>query len=560
MFDLRHYQREAVEAVRGTWARHQGAALVAATGTGKTETYLALAVAEPGRVLVVAHRDYLINQPISRLAAHGFDDVGVEMADERSESKLMRNKVVFGTVQSLSRPNRLATFDPADFTLLIVDEGHRAVSATYRRVLDHFRRNPRVRVLILTATPKRKDNVALGNLCDGDIEVAYTYGPRQAAEDGWIVPLRFYRREVEGLDFSHVALKGTDLDPEQVESLLLQERPLHKVCASLAEDRGATIVFCPSVKVAQAYATLMNNRYRPNRAAVLWADSEDEEREATSKRLAQGEIDYVFNVDLFTEGYDVPELARVVWAAPTASLVRFTQGTGRVFRPHSSVKRLLRGPKEEAGQRRLMIEQSPKPVGHVVTYYPQNCRHQLCEPNDILGGEDLPPEVRSAAKQVQEATAAQANGSDPEEDVRTAKALVELRALLDRRRRRIKAKATVNDVEYDAFGGGRNRSGSEGATAVKSAAKAVSEDWPAGDPATDRQRGWFRWKGHHLPAGATKFQASVARDLIELGVSPLTALGYGKRQALKVRDELRRRQDDAGGIPRHDGATAADGC
>ena len=535
MFELRYYQREAVEARRREHERHQATVIVSATGTGKTEMYLHEAVSEPGRVLVIAHRDYLLGQPIKRLEAHGFDDIAVEKAELRSETMLRKAKVVFGSVASVCKAERLATFNPFDFSLVIVDEGHRAVAATYRRVIDHFRKNPHVRFLILTATPKRKDNVALGNLCDGDVSVAYTYGPKQAADDGWIVPLRFYRREVEGLDFSRVALKGSDLDQEQVEALLMQEKPLHRVCASLAEDRGPTIIFCPGVMVARAYAALMNERYRPGRSAVLWADSEDEERELVGKQLQCGDLDYVFNVDLFTEGFDVPELARVVWAAPTASLVRFTQGTGRVFRPHSSLRTQLTGDRAETEQRRLMIEQSPKPFGAVVTYYPQNCRHQLCEPNDILGGEDLPTEVRAFAKQIQEATASQPTGSNPEEDVETAEALVELRSLVDKRRKQLKAKAKVHDVQYDAMGGSRNRSIGTSATSEKAAAKAVSTDWPDGKPASDAMLKWFRFKRIAVPDGLTAWRAYTVRYLVERGVSPETAMSYSKRRALAVR-------------------------
>lgn len=81
-----------------------------------------MAVAEAGRVLVLAHRDYLLNSPIKRLAAHGFDDVAVEKADARSEVYFTKAKIVFASVQSLSRPKRLATFDPQSFSLVIIDE------------------------------------------------------------------------------------------------------------------------------------------------------------------------------------------------------------------------------------------------------------------------------------------------------------------------------------------------------------------------------------------------------------------------------------------------------
>lgn len=539
MFDLRYMQVEAKESVLAEWEKVQSTAVVMATGVGKTELYMAVATEVPGRALVLAHRDYLLSQPIARLKAHGFDDVAVEKAELRSEMGGMyrRAKVVFASVQTLSKPDRLSQFDPMEFDVLIVDEGHRAVAASYRKVIEHFRGNPRLRVLILTATPKRKDGVALGHVADS---VAYTYGPKQAAEEGWLVPLKFYRREVAGLDFSRVALKGADLDAEAVERLMLEEGPLHEVCASLAErDRGATIVFCPGVHVARAYSALMDQRYRPGRSAVLWADSDDRERETVTAKLANGDIDYVFNVDLFTEGYDVPNLERVVWAAPTASLVRYTQGTGRVFRPHGSLRTQLTGTREQSAERRLLIDQSPKPFGHVVTFYPQNCRHQLCDPTDILGGDDLPADVRAAAKRVQEATAAQIGGSNPEEDVETAKAFVELRALLDERRRHLKAQAQVTDVQYDGMGGSgaRMRSAGDGSGRAQEAA-AVSGvgDWPAGKPASDGQVGYLVRLGvpRDIAASVTSWHASTAIDLIRLGVPGATAIGYGKRQALAV--------------------------
>ncbi|OWK45830.1 DEAD/DEAH box helicase [Fimbriiglobus ruber] len=537
MLHLRDYQQSAAAAVRAEWERVQSTAVVMATGTGKTELYLDLAVSDPGRALVLAHRDYLLDQPIARLAALGFKDVAVEKAKATSEGGLWQAKVVFASVQTLSKPDRLARFDPTQFSVLIVDEGHRAVARSYRTVIDHFRKNPRLRVLVVTATPKRKDGVALAAVCDS---VAYTYGPRQAAADGWIVPLRFFRREVDGLDFSHVALRGTDLDADHVEQLLLEEKPLHTVCASLAEDRGPTIVFCPGVAVARAYSALMNQRYRPGRSAVLWADSSDEERALVAQRLAADETEYVFNVDLFTEGYDVPELARVVWAAPTASLVRYTQGVGRVFRPHASLRGQLASD-QSADDRRQLIAASPKPFGAVVTYYPQNCRHQLCDPTDILGGDDLAPGVRAAVRQVQETTAAQPGGSDPEADLDTAAAFVELRALLDRRRQSIRATATVTDVEYDGITGRPIRAVGDTAEGASAAARSVSADWPPGDPASVKQLTWLRW--HGLPdafdLGLTKFRAVVLRDLIEAGVNPITALHYPKWQALAVRESYR---------------------
>lgn len=539
MFDLRYYQQQLIAGARAAWESHQSTAIIAATGCGKTEMYMDLAVSEPGRVLVLVHRDYLIGQPIDRLAAAGFEDVAVEKADERAETGFRKAKIVFASVQSVgpaSQEKRLNTFDPFAFSLVIVDEGHRATSPSYRRVLDHFTRNPRVKVLILTATPNRKDGIALGNVCQS---VGGVYGPAQAMADGWIVPVKFYRRDVSSLDFSNVRLKGTDLDPDQVQQLLMQEKPLHEVCASLAEDRGPTIVFCPEVAVAHAYAELMNNRYRPNRAKMLYAESPDDERERAGKMLAGGDLDYIFNVNLYTEGYDLPNLLRVVWAAPTASLVRYTQGVGRVFRTHPSLRGRLTGGPEEAAARRLLIEQSPKPFGVVVTYYPVNCKHELCDPVDILGGDDLPPAVKGFAKQVQDETSRQGGGSRTAEDIETAKVFCDLVTVVDERRRELKAKAAFADREFDPMSGRKATSGGKAVATAKHTPEAVAASWGGGDPLSDKQAGWFKWKRIHVPAGVTKFRAVVVRDLIEAGVQPATAFGWPKRTALEVRDKYR---------------------
>jgi superfamily II DNA or RNA helicase len=546
VFDLRYYQSELVAGARKAWQTHQSTAIVCVTGGGKTEMYMSLAVEEPGRVLVLVHRDYLINQPIERLERAGFTSVAVEKADERAEGGLRKAKIVFASVQSIgpeSQAKRLATFDPNEFSLVITDEAHRATSPTYRRVYDHFKKNPRVKLLFVTATPNRKDGVALSNVCES---VGGVYGPSQAVSDGWIVPVQFYRRDVASLDFSNVRLKGTDLDPEQVQSLLMQEKPLHEVCASLAEDRGPTIVFCPEVAIAHAYAELMNNRYRPNRAKMLCADSPDEEREAAGKRLANGDLDYIFNVNLYTEGYDLPNLLRVVWAAPTASLVRYTQGVGRVFRTHPSLRGHLTGGREEAARRRLLIEQSPKPFGIVVTYYPVNCKHELCDPVDILGGDDLPPDVKGFAKQVQDETSRQGGGSKTEEDIETARVFCDLRAVVEQKRRELKAKATFADRQFDPMSGRRAGGADRPVAAARENATVAAASWGAGEPLSEKQAKWFAWKRIPVPSGMTKWQAAVVRDLIEMGVEPATAIGYPKRQALKVRDEIRARSAGEG--------------
>ena len=543
-FHLRYYQSEAVSAVYAEWeCGVRSTAIIACTGGGKTEMYLNIGVREPGRVLVLVHRDYLIQQPIDRLASHGFVDVAVEKAEEKSEvgSLFTRGKIVFASVQSIGpskQMHRLETFDPSDFSLVIIDEAHRSTAVTYRRVLDHFGKNPKCRVLIVTATPKRKDGVALGNVCES---VAYTYGPATAMKEGWIVPTRFFRREVKDLDFSQVRMKGADLDPDQMQEAMMQERPLHEFCASLADFSGPSIIFVPKRDIGFAYAEMMNRRYRPGRARMIDQETRDEERTAVGKMLERGELDYLFNVNIVTEGYDLPLLQRVIWAAPTASLVRYTQGVGRVFRPHSSIKAELYGDREESERRRSVIEASEKPFGEVVTYYPQNCRHQLCDPVDILGGDELPDDLSIQAKRVQDETARLPGGSDTEEDLETARVMLEFKSVLDRRLKEVKAKAEYVDTEFNPMNGERGRVGST-PNRPRDGELAVDMTWPKGNPISPKQAKWFRWKCATVEqiSRLTKWRAMVVRDLYESGVWSLNdAINLPKRQAVEAWDKIK---------------------
>ena len=541
MFDLRYYQHDARDAIIKAWDRYQSTLCVMPTGTGKTELFLSIAVEEPKRVMVLVHRDYLITSPIDRLARHGFDSVGVEKAERSADSGFDKPKIVFASVQSMSE-QRMRKFNPFEFSTLIIDEGHRAIAKSYRAVIDYFKTNPKLKILIVTATPKRKDGIALGNVCDSE---AFAYSPAEAAAEGWIVRPRFFQRDVPQLDFSNVRMKGQDFDPDQLEQLMTQEEALHKICASLADDRGPTIVFCASVAIARVYATVFEQRYRPGRAVALWADSDDETREAATKGLADGKLDYIFNVDLFTEGYDVPHLVRVVWTNPTGSLMRWTQGCGRSFRPHHSIARMLSGGREESAQRRLMIEQSPKPFCEIVTYVPSNCRHTICTPLDLLGGRELPDEVKTKAEQIQQETARQGDGSDTESDIESAKCVIDLRKAIDYRRREIKAKAIVHDAEYDGMGGGQRyrKADSIPTGDVLKTALGVAASWGNGEPATPKQLGWFKYKGVCNPEslGMTKWRAVVVRNLYEAGVSLSTALTYSKKQALAVEASMKSR-------------------
>ena len=115
---MRPYQQASVDAIREKLAEFRSALLVLPTGCGKTRCFTEIAGAWPGRVLVLAHRDELLQQARKRMEAETGEHVGLEQADFRGGDE----RIIVGSIQTMCQPNRLAGWNPDDFSLIIVDE------------------------------------------------------------------------------------------------------------------------------------------------------------------------------------------------------------------------------------------------------------------------------------------------------------------------------------------------------------------------------------------------------------------------------------------------------
>ena len=136
---LRDYQKEVLNIIDNL---EPGAYLVQmATGLGKTMTFTN--IERKGRVLVLAHREELVTQPIKYYDC----PVGIEMADKHSNGE----EVVIASVMTLI--HRLEKFRSDEFDMIIIDEAHHAAATSYKKIINYFK--PRL-LLGFTATPNRR--------------------------------------------------------------------------------------------------------------------------------------------------------------------------------------------------------------------------------------------------------------------------------------------------------------------------------------------------------------------------------------------------------------------
>lgn len=318
MYDLRPYQTEAIEAINEHWQDWQRELLVLPTGCGKTVVFNEIARQKAPGVLILAHRDELIEQARQKFGG----DTGKIKADENSVLP-----VTVGSVQTMCR----RTYDSDLFSTIIVDEAHHAVSPSYQSILRQF---PDAKVLGVTATADRADKKNLGQYFDG---IAYQYPLKKAVEEGWLCNISARTVPID-IDFSNVKVSVGDFEVNSIAETLEPYLPeIAKAIAEYAADRK-TVVFLPLVSIAKEFRDILesvgldarevNGQSNDRKEILEWFD-----------KAGPGSV--LCNAMLLTEGWDCPSVDCVVVLRPTKVRALYTQMIGRGTRLSPGKKDLL---------------------------------------------------------------------------------------------------------------------------------------------------------------------------------------------------------------------------
>ena len=412
MLRLRDYQTEAVDCIYEAWQSNNAVLAVLATGLGKTVIAAEVVIRWPGtkRILFIAHVKELIDQAQERIGHHTDDAVSVEMGPRKDNEGSFGppSRVLAASIQTLSR--RMQKFKPTDFDLVIIDEFHHAAANSYRRLWDWLNTgNPQAKLLGITATPNRADNLTLGCIAE---TCAYQMDIRDGIDSGWLVPIKQQYIVVEDLDFSHcrtlakdinehdleIAMLGgeesDDMTPEErAELLAKQERMMHAIAApAVRESQGRPgIVYCVTVNHATRMAEVFR-RYPGVTAQVITGKTNDKERAEMIADFKGGRLQFLVNVGVATEGFDVPGAHLIVMARPTKSKTLYTQMVGRGTRPVAGMIDRYDTPE----LRQEAIANSVKPFMTVLDFCGNSGKHKLVSTADVLAG-DMPAEFVAAA-------------------------------------------------------------------------------------------------------------------------------------------------------------------
>lgn len=370
--------------------------IVHATGGGKTVVASMLRQHHDfrGKIMFLTHREKLANQTEATFqwANPGYM-IGMEMADRRSAPM---DTFIIGSVPTLgkSKSERIKKFDPAEFSAVISDEAHHAISPEWMRVLDYFGLlepdTPHgILSLGMTATPNRADGNGLRRLFD---EIVHTWSLMDGIDAGYLADLEYYKIKTH-TNLDGVKTRAGDWAAGELEKTVnTPERNAQIVREWFARcQRQKTLAFCVDVQ----HALDLAEAFKAHGVAAEAVWGEDPDRNQKFDRFRDHESTLLTNCQLATEGFDDWSIMWGIMARPTRSALLYQQMLGRLTRIPPEVRQQYRTlwKAEEAG-----FEIAKRCAG--VLDFVDNCRHPAVSLPYLIG---LPAEMDIKGKSVRKA-------------------------------------------------------------------------------------------------------------------------------------------------------------
>ncbi len=302
------------------------ALLISATGTGKT--YLSafdVQNAKPKKLLFLVHREQILKQAMNSFKAVLGNEISMGLLS--GNKKETDSDYLFSTIQMMSKYDVHTKFKLDHFDYIIIDETHKAGSSTYLKIMEYFK--PKF-LLGMTATPERTDGFNIYELFDYNI--AYEIRLQQAMEEDLLCPFHYF-------GITDLMVDGNLIDDTTDFSKLVSDVRVDNILNKInfygySGDRVKGLIFCSKKDEAKQLSVLFNKR--GYQTVALCGDASPEQREEAINMLEQdsrdGGLDYIFTVDIFNEGVDIPAVNQVVMLRPTESSIVFVQQLGRGLR------------------------------------------------------------------------------------------------------------------------------------------------------------------------------------------------------------------------------------
>ena len=332
---LRPHQIEAKAKIFDAWSKYDSVMLQMPTGTGKTYLFTSLIndiintyklAHKDIKILIVAHRTELLDQISATLNKFGISHGFIQGAREQ----YLWKRVQVGSIMSLLTDKNYYNVCRQKFDYIIVDEAHHSLADTYIRLFGLF---PNAKKLGVTATPWRLNHESFLSLYQYLIvspQISWFINNNLLSDFDYVsikqdseVQKLVDRSEVVSTgDFSNADLDNT-FNNQRIRS------KLYESYLQFANGRKGIIYAinkCHAAKIAELYSS------HGVKAMAIDCDTPRDVRQEMITAFKNGEISVLVNVDIFTEGFDCPDVNFIQLARPTKSLSLYLQQVGRGLR------------------------------------------------------------------------------------------------------------------------------------------------------------------------------------------------------------------------------------
>jgi superfamily II DNA or RNA helicase len=325
---LRSYQTDGINKIKEAWHDCRSVLFQMPTGTGKTTLFCELAnmfitqLYPDKKVLIVTHRKELVEQVFNRLVSDFHLTAGVISGDYIG---IQSAPIQVASIQTLVRRDE---HQKDIFSLVVIDEAHHALAVTYKKLWNFY---PNAKFLGVTATPVRTNGEGFHDLFDRLITTASV---KWFIENKYLSDIKYYASHTP--DISNIKIKAGDYDETELSEVMQHATVMADLVQSYidyARDKKM-IVYA----VNRAHCAKIVEKYcsKGLEAKAIDTYTPSDERRKIVHDFRSNKFKILCNVNIFTEGFDCPDVDAVQLARPTKSLTLFLQQVGRCMRPHQN--------------------------------------------------------------------------------------------------------------------------------------------------------------------------------------------------------------------------------
>lgn len=332
---LRPYQQKAKKEIFEAWDKVDNVMFQMPTGTGKTRLFTSIIrdineyskrVNETVKILIIAHRTELIDQIDESLNKYHVLH-NVIAGGRRKDFKLPVN---VASIQTLTHPSNIEYAKKLNVQFIIIDEAHHALASTYKKLWKLY---PSSKKLGVTATPWRMNHQGFHDLFD---TLIISKPVKDFIRQGYLSPYKYYSLRSDSDIQKTIDGIGLDRFGEYSEPSMEEKMDIGSIRAQLLDSylslaKGKKgIIYAINIE----HARHICSEYEAAGYKTVCIDSKTpaSERKDLVERFKKGQIDIIVNVDIFSEGFDCPDIEFIQLARPTRSLVKYLQQVGRGLR------------------------------------------------------------------------------------------------------------------------------------------------------------------------------------------------------------------------------------